>query len=158
MTKGGCVKVSTEPGRLDSGRSTGLYARPVTEQGQASVGREAGWAVGVAWLALGSCIPMQNSKESESSKFKSSLLDHYKGAIVKAEKRNIFYLTLLAWFITYKHKDMWKKDHHLYSDRRLPNVRSSPPLRAPFFWPRHSDQKMAFAKHWVGKKIGSSFP
>lgn len=96
MTKGGCVKVSTEPGRLDSGRSTGLYARPVTEQGQASVGREAGWAVGVAWLALGSCIPMQNSKESESSKFKSSLLDHYKGAIVKAEKRNIFYLTLLA--------------------------------------------------------------
>ena len=31
-----------------------------------------------------------------SSKFKSSLLDHYKGAIVKAEERNIFYLTLLA--------------------------------------------------------------
>jgi hypothetical protein len=60
------------------------------------VGREEGWAVGAGWLALGCCIPMQNSKESESSKFKSSLLDHYKGAIVKAEERNILYLTLLA--------------------------------------------------------------
>ena len=30
---------------------------------------------------------------------------------------------------------MWKKDHHLYSDHRLPNVRSSPPLIVPFFWP-----------------------
>lgn len=64
-----------------------LYSRPLIEQGQARVRRE---------QLKSACIPVQNSKAAENSKFKSRLLDHYKGACVKVEEKNIFYLTLLA--------------------------------------------------------------
>lgn len=78
-----------------------------------------------------------------------------KGGICQGRgEKTIFYLTLLAEFITYNYTGMWYKDLHLYSCPRPPNVRSDPPESSFSLVPWCLDQKMAFMKYLHTKQLG----